>query len=167
MSGEVDRKRTIESLHQKYAGVLFDLCSRLLGDKSEAEDAVQEVFLNAYRALASFTYGESHLPWLYRIATNTCYKFLRTRRRKGVALIENPDRNAVASRHPVDTIHSKRVVERLANTLDERGYQIFVSHYLNGMGQGEIAEVLGISRRAVVKRLTNLRRLAGDLFEEA
>ena len=104
MRGRGHRAHTIEELHAKYAGVLYDLCVRLLGDRSEAEDAVQEVFLNAYRALASFTYGKSHLPWLYRIATNVCFKIMRTRRRKGVALIEDPDRSAAASHHPADTI---------------------------------------------------------------
>ena len=123
--------------------------------------------MNAYRALGSFRYGESHLPWLYRIATNTCFKLLRTRRRKGVALIENPDSRAAASSHPADALHSRRVIERITGELDERGFEFLVSYYLNGMGQGEIAEVLGISRRAVVKRLTNLRQRAGHLFEEA
>ena len=155
------RKRDIEALHRRFSGVLYDLCLRLLRDKSEAEDAVQEVFLSAYRAYDSFTYGESRLPWLYRIASNTCYKMLRTRRRKGLTLLEDMDRAASQDSHPADVIHARRMVAELAEKSDERSFQILVGHFLSGMTQEEIAEMLGISRRAVVKRLTALRRRAG------
>ncbi len=167
MSGGNDRRDAVGSLYEKYGGVLYDLAFRLLGDRAEAEDAVQEAFVSAYRSFDSFTYGESRLPWLYRIATNACFKIMRTRRRKGALLVEDTDRNPARSAHPVDALHSRRVLERLVGELDERGYQILVGYYLTGMQQEEIAEVLGISRRAVVKRLTALRNRVGDLFEEA
>jgi RNA polymerase sigma-70 factor (ECF subfamily) len=167
MSELEQRKSTIERLHRQYAGVLFDLCFRMLGDRFEAEDAVQEAFLNAYRAYDSFRYGESHLPWLYRIAANTCLKAIRTRQRKGAIPVEEPERNAAPLQHPIDEIHSRRVLRQIVGELDERGQEILVGHYLAGMGQGQIADMLGISRRAVVKRLTALKRRVGYLFEEA
>jgi RNA polymerase sigma-70 factor (ECF subfamily) len=160
------RKRDISALHQRFGGVLYDFCVRLLNDRSEAEDAVQEVFLNAYRAYDSFTFGESRLPWLYRIASNTCFKFIRTRKRKGPVLIEDTDRKASCDAHPADTLHAKRILEQLASDLDERGFEILVSHFLSGMTQDEIASHLGISRRAVVKRLTALRKQVGSKLEE-
>ena len=162
----MENKRLIEELYRKYAGVLFDHCIRLLGSKSAAEDALQEVFLNAYRGLSSFTYGENHLPWLYRIATNTCFKTLRTRRRKGLVLIERTDIQADLRSSPEDEIHFKQLLGELSREMDERGFEIVVGHYLSGMTQDELAEMLGISRRAVVKRLTALRRKVGHLIEK-
>jgi RNA polymerase sigma-70 factor (ECF subfamily) len=138
----------------------------MLGDRSEAEDAVQETFVSAFKALDSFRYGDSHLPWLYRIATNACLKIIRTRKRKGVALTESPERMADRVRDPVREIHARHVLETLVDELDERSQQILVAHYVAGMDQGQIAASLGITRRAVVKRLTKLRRRAGHLFEE-
>jgi RNA polymerase sigma-70 factor (ECF subfamily) len=161
-----ERARLIEELHRRYSGVLYDLCVRMLGDRSEADDAVQETFVSAFRALDSFRYGESHLPWLYRIAANACLKLIRTRRRKGVALLEAPERTADRERDPVRGIHARRVLEALIDELDERSQLILVAHYVAGLDQGQIAASLGISRRAVVKRLTSLRRRAGHLFEE-
>jgi RNA polymerase sigma-70 factor (ECF subfamily) len=161
-----ERAQAIELLHRQYAGVLYDLCARMLGDRSEAEDAVQDTFVNAFRALDSFRYGDSHLPWLYRIATNACLKIIRTRKRKGVALTETPERMPDRARDPVRDIHARQVLESLVDELDERSQQILVAHYVAGMDQGQIAASLGISRRAVVKRLTKLRRRAGHLFEE-
>jgi len=161
-----ERARAIEVLHRKYAGVIYDLCVRMLGDRSEAEDAVQETFVSAFRALDSFRYGDSHLPWLYRIATNACLKVIRTRKRKGVALTEAPERAADRPRDPVREIHARRVLASLVGELDERDQEILAAHFVAGMDQGQIATALGISRRAVVKRLTKLRRRAGNLFEE-
>jgi len=166
MEGSDDRAATIEMLHRRYAGIIFDLCYRTLSDRVEAEDAVQETFLSAFRGLSSFRYGESHLPWLYRIATNVCLKFLRTRRRKGTGLLEFPER-VPAGRVDADRrLDFRRKLERLIDDLDERSRQIVIAHYIGGMDQGQLAGVLGISRRSVVKRLTAVRERARDVFEE-
>ena len=160
------RKQIIEKLHRQYAGVLFDHCFRLLGDKPAAEDALQEVFLNAYRGISSFTYGDSYLPWLYRIATNTCFKSLRTKRRKGLIFLETMDTSAGYGQDPLSKAQARQALQKLAAELDERGFEIVVGHYLSGMTQDELADLLGISRRAVVKRLTQLRKKVGHLLNE-
>ena len=162
-----ERVKTIEQMHRRYAGVLYDKCVRMLGDRSEAEDAVQETFVNAFRGLDSFTYGDSHLPWLYRIATNVCLKIIRTRRRKGVAMIG--DLEQVAEEGPENiarSLHMRRTLEQLVDRLDERNLAIVIAHYVDGMDQGQVADQLGISRRAVVKRLTALRKQLHHLFND-
>jgi RNA polymerase sigma-70 factor (ECF subfamily) len=160
-----ERERTVEELHRKYAGLVYGLCLRMLGARAEADDAVQETFLAAFRGLGSFTYGESHLPWLYRIATNVCLKALRTRRRKGASPLEEPDRAPAPARDPAREIDARRALAEIVATLDERGQEILAAHYVAGMDQGQIAAALGISRRAVVKRLTRLRGVAEALWE--
>lgn len=161
-----ERIQIIEDLHGRYAGVLYDKCVRILGDAAEAEDALQETFVSAFRSLARFEdTGQGHLPWLYRVATNACLKIIRTRRRKGAQPMEDQDALPGQSPDPVEGISSRRVIEQLMNQLDERGMQIFVAHYVDGIDQGEIARQMGISRRAVVKRLTALRARAQDLVE--
>jgi RNA polymerase sigma-70 factor (ECF subfamily) len=160
------RAETIAKLHRKYAGVLYDKCLRMLSDPSEAEDAVQETFVNAYRHLDSFVYGDSHLPWLYRIATNVCLKFIRTRSRKGMVPTEHIERVPGQQRDPVAALQRTRLFERLVGELDKRTLEIVVAHYIDGMDQGQIAQQLGISRRAVVKRLTALRKQWSATLEE-
>lgn len=152
-----ERLRTLEMLHKKYAGVLYHKCVRMLGERSEAEDAVQETFMLAFNALDSFRYGDSHLPWLYRITTNVCLKIIRTRKRKGIVPSEVPDVADPNNASPAQQIEQRRILENIVEQLDERGQEILVAHYLDGLDQGEIAKHLGISRRAVVKRLTVLR----------
>jgi RNA polymerase sigma-70 factor (ECF subfamily) len=159
-----DRVQTIEALHERYAGVLFDKCVRMLGERAEAEDAVQETFVNAFRALDAFEDRDlGHLPWLYRIATNVCLKVIRTRKRKGAQQLGEME--PVSPKGDlVETIHTRMVLEQLAGQLDDRTMEIVVAHYVDGIDQGEIARQLGISRRAVVKRLTDLRSKAENIF---
>ncbi|MCA9665084.1 MAG: sigma-70 family RNA polymerase sigma factor [Myxococcales bacterium] len=160
----------IESLHHRYAALLYDKCVRILADAGEAEDAVQETMLSAYSALDRFDESlGGYLPWLYRIATNVCLKQLRTRRRKGATPCDtlaervsadatlDPDATDPRGRDPVRRLHYRRMLEQLVDRVDKRTLEIVVAHFVDGLDQSEIAKQLGISRRAVVKRLSKLR----------
>src|SRR3990170_1918153 len=68
-----------EELYTAHAGRLFSVACRMLGNASDAEDLLQEIFLSAHRKLDGFR-GESALgTWLYRLATNQCLDYLRSR----------------------------------------------------------------------------------------
>jgi len=165
-----ERKRLVEELHTRYGRFIYDKCVRILRDNQEAEDAVQETFINAYRYLDRFTYGESHLPWLYRIATNVSLQFLRKRRRRAEApLLEEKSLSPSIPLGSGDTatrLDARRFFDLLLASQDERGREIVVAHYIDGMTQGETADMLGISRRAVVKRLTAFRAQAQKLMDK-
>jgi RNA polymerase sigma factor (sigma-70 family) len=66
-----------ETLYRTHAGRLFGLLTRMTGSAQDAEDLLQDVFVQAHRKLASFR-GESSLgTWLYRMAVNQCLDSLR------------------------------------------------------------------------------------------
>ncbi len=67
---------------ERYRHALTGYCYRMLGSASEAEDAVQEVFLRAWRSADSFEGRSSMKSWLYRIATNVCLDMLSARKRR-------------------------------------------------------------------------------------
>src|SRR6266540_6143345 len=68
-----------EELYRAHSGRLFSLAVRMLGNPADAEDLLQEIFLSAHRKLESFR-GEAALgTWLYRLATNHCLDYLRSR----------------------------------------------------------------------------------------
>ena len=129
---------------------------RMLGEQSEAEDAVQEAFIAAYRNMDRLR-GDDPFPWLVRITTNACLQLLRTRRRKGTAHLAEPD--LVVDERPASerSLAMRNLLEHVVGELDERGQQILVTHFIHGMDQSEVATALGISRRAVAKRLTRMR----------
>src|SRR5215471_17726707 len=73
----------VEQLEQ-HRRELTGYCYRMLGSIQEAEDAVQDTLLRAWKALATFEDHAGLRPWLYRIATNVCLDMLRGRGRRAL-----------------------------------------------------------------------------------
>jgi len=71
---------------EQYRGELVGYCYRMLGSIHEAEDAVQDSMLRAWRALATFEDRAGLRPWLYRIATNVCIDMLKGRSRRALPM---------------------------------------------------------------------------------
>ena len=65
----------------KYQEAVYNVAYRIMGDPQSAEDATQEAFISAYKALKRFR-GGNFKSWLMRIATNACYDELRRRKRR-------------------------------------------------------------------------------------
>src|SRR6266702_3390856 len=71
---------TFEGLVEEYADRIYNVALRVTGDSADAEDAMQEAFLHAYRAWPSFRGESSPRTWLYRIAINAALMRVRSRR---------------------------------------------------------------------------------------
>ncbi len=76
-------ERAFAALTQRYRRELHVHCYRMLASFDEAEDAVQETFLNAWRGRSRFDGGAQFRAWLYRIATNVCLDMMRRSSRSG------------------------------------------------------------------------------------
>src|SRR4051812_11385607 len=85
------------SLLEQYRPALTGHCYRMLGSILEAEDAVQEAMLRAWKALDRFEQQSSLKTWLYRIATNVCLDFLSASERRRFRPLEVSERPAVIS----------------------------------------------------------------------
>ncbi|MBI3003279.1 MAG: sigma-70 family RNA polymerase sigma factor, partial [candidate division NC10 bacterium] len=68
-----------EALVRRYQGWVFTLALRMVGNRAEAEDVAQEVFLKAYRGLAGFKAASRFTTWLYAIASHHCLNHLQAR----------------------------------------------------------------------------------------
>jgi RNA polymerase sigma-70 factor (ECF subfamily) len=138
-----------EALYKAHAGKLFSLTTRMLGNPSDAEDLLQEIFLSAHRKLDSFR-GESALgTWLYRLATNHCLDFLRSRasraRQVTDTLDDDPGWYEPGRRGLAEQTVSKMDLERAMARLPEGCRAAFVLHDVEGLEHREVAEVLGIA----------------------
>src|SRR4051812_46470810 len=76
------------SLVQKYQRQVYNLSYRMLNSAEDAGDMVQETFIRAFGALASFRQDASFLTWLYKIASNLCIDHLRSRKSKGALSLD-------------------------------------------------------------------------------
>ena len=151
---------------EAYQTALLRLCFAYLHDRAMAEDAVQETFLKAYRALPAFKGGSSEKTWLSRIAINTC----RDMRRSG--WFRHTDRSVTPDMLPEPSVQPSPgddAVTLAVMALPIRLRESVLLYYFQDMNASEIASVLGISQQAVSGRLSRARdklRLALEKMEQ-
>ena len=156
-----------EELYRAHAGRLFSVACRLLGNPTDAEDLLQEIFLAAHRKLDTFR-GESALgTWLYRLATNLCLDHLRSRSGRSNQLTDPLDDEQglfdTSTSSLAEQTVTKMDLERALAKLPDGCRAAFVLHDIEGLEHREVAEVLGIaegtSKSQVHKARTKLRGL--------
>ncbi|MEA2694052.1 MAG: hypothetical protein QOJ16_3439 [Acidobacteriota bacterium] len=169
-AGDVEAFSRLVETHQQR---LLRLCERLLGDLEEARDAVQEVFLKAFRKAGDFRPQGQVYTWLYRIAVNHCLNRLRRRRlvrftRLGApvepGLEEPPELDpADGAASPEDALAARRrwaATRRAIERLPANQRAVLVLVRFEGLSYREAAEALGITEGAVESRLFRaMRRL--------
>ncbi|MFO7849729.1 MAG: RNA polymerase sigma factor [Spirochaetia bacterium] len=157
---------------EDYTPLLFSLSYRMIGRREEAEDAVQEIFAKAYRALSSFDTSRSFYSWIYTIAINHL-RSLNRKKEKGTAPnipYEDTERESIRKDQDgeaPDELAVKRDGERLAQRAIEKlepvYREVFVLRMVEGVSGRETSRILDIPENTVK---TYLRRARKKLIEE-
>lgn len=148
----------------RWQGPVYNFVLRMLGNAADAADVTQEVFLRVLRALPQGSPREAQ-SWIISIARNAVSNHLRDlgrrRRREAQAMAERSPESAD------DSLEQDEIRQRLLRELrelSEESRSIIVLHYMSGLSHRRIAEVLGIPRARVGKRLgASLDALRGRL----
>jgi RNA polymerase sigma-70 factor (ECF subfamily) len=139
------RRDAFERLYGEYHSSIYNLCARILGDREEARDLTQEVFIKAFGQLPQQSEDMKLRAWLYRVATNICFNALRQRGQPSdgerVALEDVP-----AGRDEFQRAGDAALIEESLAQLNERYRTALVLKDLHGLGAAEIASVLEITR---------------------
>jgi RNA polymerase sigma-70 factor (ECF subfamily) len=138
-----------EELYRQHARRLFSLVVRMIGSVDDAEDLLQEVFLQAHRKLSGFR-GDSALgTWLYRLTMNHCLDHLRARQVRMNRVTESLDEEGaeepIAPAPVVALAVSRLDLERAINMLPAGARAACLLHDVEGFEHREIAQILGIS----------------------
>ena len=158
-----DDESAFEALYRTHAKRIYSLAYRFAGNAAEAEELLQEIFLQAYRKLGGFR-GEAALgTWLHRLAVNRCLDHVRSRTARQAAVTEPLNAEQPASPRagagPITHLDLERAIAQLPNGCR----MAFVLHDVEGYGHREVAERLGIatgtSKSQVHKARLRLRRL--------
>jgi len=155
-------------LAERYADKVHRLTYRVLRNEEDAQDALQEAFLSAYKNLGRFEGKSTFSTWLYRVAMNAAL-MKRRKRREGMVSLEEPRDSeegqitlqlADWGRGPVeDTLNDELRValDRAVHSLPEDLAQVFLLREVEGMSNAEAAEILELSVPAVKSRLHRAR----------
>lgn len=160
-----DHRARVVRLYREYGPVVYRRCLRLLGDKEQARDATQEVFVKLLREERLTGDAAEVLPWIYRVATRHC---LNVRRRTrlgrwsldGAGALELADRGGAPS-------PDRRLAQQILARFDATTQAVAVGVLVDGMEREEVAGALGLSRRTVHRKLARFlagarRLLAGE-----
>jgi RNA polymerase sigma-70 factor (ECF subfamily) len=171
--------RATEAWVREQAPRLLSVARRILRSEEDAQDAVQDAFLAAFRALGEFGGGAALSTWLHRIAVNSALMRLRSRqRRREGAIAELLPRFDVEGRHadpvplwqrpPDEQLGSERtraLVRRCIDRLPDAYRTVLVLRDIEGLGTSEAAAALELTTDALKMRLHRARQALRALLE--
>lgn len=170
-----------ETLMREHAPKVVGLATRLLGDRSEAEDLAQEAFLRLHKALPGFRGESSIATWLYRTTTRLAIDHLRREKLKRKLFFfrqsdDDPDPMETVGdprSNPVRDLQSRQAMLRLRQAmgkLSARQRAVFVLRHHEGLPLQEIATLLGLETGTVKihlhRAVTTLRAELADVYED-
>lgn len=152
-----------EELVYRYQDRVFAILLGLVGNHDDALDLAQETFVRAYTRLSGFHGRCAFYTWIYRIAVNLSTDHFRRRSRRPISL-EDMGREPHAA--PDDLPHRVAEMQELSSVLESAVAALpellrapVVLHDVEGLGQDEVATILGCSRGALRSRLFRARSL--------
>ncbi len=154
-------------LYERYAGQIYGYCLHKLGSREEAEDAVQNTFLNAFRGLRRGVVPQAESAWLFKIAENVCLSRHRSSFRRG--RVETPsDLQAIQDITPSPERREDDLIgleEALARMPESQRRAILLREW-QGLSYREISQEMDLSQAAVETLIFRARRTLAQGLED-
>lgn len=153
-----------EKLYRANVDKVYGLCLRMTGNASEAEDCVQDAFIQAWKKLDKFRGDSAFGTWLHRVAVNVVLGRMRKSKRE-------QDRIRAVSEvaPPAETMADNgelNDIEQAINELPSGARHVFVLHAVYGYSHGETGNMLGIAEGTSKAQLNRARRLLAQQINE-
>ena len=158
-----DRSAQFE-LYQLYSKAMYNICLRMLKTEADAEDVLQNAFIDVFGKLDSFRFESTIGAWIKRIVINNCINFLKKRRlyfeEISDRLTEMPDDDSNRYSDQLSVAKIKHAVNELPD-----GYRVVFSLYaFEGYDHGEIAQILDISESTSKSQYSRARKKLRELL---
>ena len=135
-----------EELYRSHGARMKSVAYNILGSTADAEDAVQEAFLRAFRGMSSFKGTARASTWFYRILVNTCHDIGRQRRRRrGETELGPEEQLPPSTASPAGDAPLRVTLEKALAGLRPRPRDVFLLFEVEGFLHREIAEILDIA----------------------
>ncbi len=157
-------------LVEKYSNFVYRTVFFDVGNPQDAQDISQEVFIKAYKALSGFRYDSEFSTWIFRIAKNTVFDFLRKKtKNKTISVTDmtgdderkdfdipdpneknDPEKCAISN-------ETRRIVNECIKELSEEHREVIILRDIEGMSYAEISDILSLEEGTVKSRLSRAR----------
>jgi RNA polymerase sigma factor (sigma-70 family) len=144
---KIGNQKAQYQLYRLYSKAMFNICHRMLNNREEAEDLLQDSFSDAFMKLGSFRYESSFGAWLKRIVINKCINWIQKKKIK-LVFPEGLEEPVQKTETEVDYENINMEVMKIHQAIGQLpdGYRIIFSLYaLEGYDHTEISEITGIS----------------------
>jgi RNA polymerase sigma-70 factor, ECF subfamily len=164
-----------ETIYKSFALRMYAICLRMVHDPADAEDALQQVFLQLFCKIQTFRGASAFSTWLYRLTVNMVLMRLRGKKPELVSLEEalpNDDQdNEPFSQIPAPDLRLTGLVDRITiqaalGQLPDGYRQIFILHDVQGYKHSEIAEIVGHSSGTSKSQLHKARKRLRELLQK-
>jgi RNA polymerase sigma-70 factor (ECF subfamily) len=162
-----------DELVRRYTQIVYRVLYKILRHEEDTQDALQDTFVSAYRALPRFRQDARFSTWIYRIATNAALMKARGRKNNMVSL-DHPTEDEGAQRawelpdwsatpdEEIMTDETRRIMEEAIQSLPPEQRVAFVLHDIQDLSSAETAQAMGITVSAVNSRLHRARVFLRD-----
>ena len=147
-------------LVEQYRDNVYRLAYRMCGNTYDADEAAQEAFVAAWRALPNFRGDAKFSTWLYRLTTNAAIDVMRREKRHQTVgdgeMIEVAD-DADSPQETVERTEQQEAVQEALSTLSEEYREVLLLRYMEELDYAEIAEVLQLPSGTVKSRINRAK----------
>ncbi|KAA9332716.1 RNA polymerase sigma factor [Adhaeribacter soli] len=147
-SKEESRNMAFNQLVRKYQQKVYWHIRKMVIDHEDADDLTQETFIKVWKHLENFRQDAQLYTWLYRIATNECLNFLKSKKRKFFLPINDVSAELTAKIDQSDLISGEEIQLKLQKALlklPDKQRLVFNMKYYDDLKYEEISEILGTS----------------------
>jgi RNA polymerase sigma-70 factor (ECF subfamily) len=166
VAGDKHAFRLLVEKHQAFA---YSLAYRFLSSKDDAEDVTQEAFIRLWKSMSRYRPEIKITTWLYKIVTNLCLDYLKSRHRRQAMLTQDVDRHimddASADCLILESEFSEMVL-RMTDELTPKQKAVFILRDLEELEMKEISEILSMSHGNIKSNLYYARMKMGDLIKK-
>ena len=158
------RKAQFE-LYTKYSKAMYNVCLRMLKNEHDAEDILQNTFVDIFTKLDSFAFQSTIGAWMKRITVNNCINHLKSKKIQLEELGQaHHDKYEEDASVPIGL--SVEIVQKAMNYLSD-GYRIVFSLYaIEGYDHEEISQILGISESTSKSQYSRAKQRLREIFKE-
>ena len=157
--------KAFEQLVFRYEKPIFIYAKRFLSQKEAAEDVTQETFIKIYRSLKNFDPEYKFKTWIYTVATNTIYDWLRkAKKSKELFIIDDPDVNfeTIDEDASYNKLEDKELIDNALKNIKPVYQSVIVLFYRDGLLYEEIAEVLQVPINTVKTYMSRAKKALGE-----
>jgi len=152
-------------LYQLYSKAMFNVCFRMMNNREDAEDMLQETFIQAFQKLETFRNESSFGTWLKTITIHTCINALN-KRKVDIKYFDEMNRFETAQEEPEEALYTTENIIQAMNQLPEGGRIVFSLYLLEGYDHGEIATILNITESTSKTQYMRAKRKVYEIMKQ-